>query len=154
MTDPNSEHAVDDPTAVDLWGHVIKGFQATNRRIHGAIKDAYNLNEAETETLLTLQRHAEHRAPMATLARATAFSSGGFTKIADKLTNRGLTVRAACADDRRVIYLQLSTEGAALTAELACLVADINRAYFIEVLGPDRARLIAEAMRDLHAFNE
>ena len=43
---------VDDITAVELWGRVISGFQVTNRRVHLAIKGAFNLNEAEAETLL------------------------------------------------------------------------------------------------------
>ena len=51
---------------------------------------------------------------MAALAREAAFSTGGFTKIADRLAKRGLVERAPCADDRRVVYLQLSGSGAAL----------------------------------------
>jgi DNA-binding MarR family transcriptional regulator len=144
---------IEDSTAIQLWGATIKGFHATNRRLHAAIKAAFNLNEAETETLLTLHRSAEQRAPMATLARAAAYTSGGFTKIADKLTQRGLVARVAGSDDRRVIFVELTQEGKELAGELNCLVAEINRAQFIEVLGLERAQLVADAMRDLYRAN-
>ncbi|WP_127130980.1 MarR family winged helix-turn-helix transcriptional regulator [Georgenia sp. SYP-B2076] len=145
---------IDDITAVELWGRVIKGFQVTNRRLHSAIKGAVNLNEAEAETLLSLHRKVERRAPLTTLARAASFTSGGYTKIADKLVSRGLAARVACAEDRRVTFLELTPAGTELAAELAHLVADINRSHFIEVLGPDRARLVADAMTELYRTNK
>jgi DNA-binding MarR family transcriptional regulator len=145
--------AQDNATAIELWGRVISGFQVTNRRLHAAIKSAFNLNEAEAETLLNLHRDPEHRASLSILSRAAMFSTGGFTKIADKLTSRGLTVRVPDTEDRRVTYLKLTEAGVELAAELACLVADINRAQFIEILGPDRAHLVAEAMTELYRAN-
>ena len=153
-TPDQSTTDIDDITAVELWGRVIKGFQVSNRRLHSAVKAAFNLNEAEAETLLSLHRDAEHRAPLTTLARAASFTSGGYTKIADKLVGRGLAVRAACAEDRRVTYLELTPAGTELAAELACLVADINRSQFIDVLGPDRASLLADAMTELYRANK
>lgn len=144
---------IHDAEAVQLWGRVIKGFAVTNRKLHAAIKSAFNLGEAEAETLLNLHRDPEHRAPMATLARAAAFTSGGYTKIADKLVNRGLVVRVPCADDRRITYLELTEDGTKVATDLACLVSDVNRAQFVGVLGPDRARLVAEAMTELYRAN-
>ncbi|KAE8765519.1 MarR family winged helix-turn-helix transcriptional regulator [Georgenia thermotolerans] len=154
MTPPTkASPTLDDRASIELWGRVIQGFQATNRAIHGAIKAAFALNEAEAETLLNLHRHPEHRVPMAKLARAAAFTTGGFTKIADKLTRRGLVVRVPCADDRRVTFLELTPAGSDVAAELARLVADVNRSRVIDVLGPDRAALVAEAMTDLYRAN-
>jgi DNA-binding MarR family transcriptional regulator len=158
MTESNPEPtppstAGDAATAVELWGRVISGFTATNRRLHAAIKAAFNLNEAEAETLLNLHRHAERRAPMSTLSRAAAFSTGGFTKIADKLAKRGLAVRVPGTEDRRVTNLELTEAGIELAGELTCLVAEINRAQFIDVLGAERAGLVAEAMTELYRAN-
>lgn len=154
MTNPTrqADH-VDDAAAVDLWAQVITGFQATNQRLHDAIKAAFTLTAAEAETLLNLHRNPESRAPMVTLARAAAFTSGGFTKLADKLTKRGLVARVACEDDRRITYLELTPAGTELAAELAGLVADINRRHFTEVLGPERAGLVARAMTELARAN-
>jgi len=150
---PTTNKAVDDDTAIELWGRVIKGFATTHARLQTAVKAAFSLNEAETETVLHLGAEPTHRASMVTLARAASFTSGGFTKIADKLTTRGLAKRVACADDRRVTFLELTPSGIELAAELRCLVADINRSQFVDVLGPERAGLVADAMTDLRSAN-
>lgn len=139
--------------AVTQWGLVIEGFQVTNRKLHREVANAFSLDPAEAETLLRLTRSPDRRMPMAALAREAAFSTGGFTKIADRLAKRGLVERAPCADDRRVVYLGLSGPGAALADELQGLVATIVSKTYIDVLGADRAAMVAEAMADLREAN-
>lgn len=90
---------------------------------------------------------------MAALAREAAFSTGGFTKIADRLAKRGLVERAPCVDDRRVVYLQLTGPGAALADELQLFVSSVVRENYIDVLGADRAATVAEAMAALREHN-
>lgn len=65
--------------------------------------------------------------PMAALAKETAFSTGGFTKIADRLAKRDLVERRPCADDRRVVYLMLPGAGAEQAHKLQTRVAGIVR---------------------------
>lgn len=150
-----TSHTVEqsDLDAVTQWGLVIEGFQLTNKNLHKAIAKAFSLDPAEAETLLRLARTPGNRMPMAALARDAAFSTGGFTKIADRLTNRSLVQRNPCADDRRVIYLELTNAGVELAGELRCLVADLVRATYIDVLGPERAELVARAMAELREAN-
>ncbi len=138
---------------VTQWGLVIEGFQVTNRKLHRAVTDAFSLDPAEAETLLRLARSPDNRMPMAALAREAAFSTGGFTKIADRLAKRSLVERNPCADDRRVVYLKLTGPGAELADELQGLVAGIVRKTYIEVLGADRAEMVAEAMAELREAN-
>ncbi|GAB2727893.1 MarR family winged helix-turn-helix transcriptional regulator [Arthrobacter bambusae] len=138
---------------VTQWGLVIEGFQITNRKLHRAVAAAFSLDPAEAETLLRLTRSPERRMSMAALAREAAFSTGGFTKIADRLAKRDLVVRTPCADDRRVVYLELTAAGVKLADELQNLVADIVRKTYIDVLGADRAAVVAEAMAELREAN-
>lgn len=142
-----------DDHAVELWGRVINGFEVTNRRIHAAIHQEFPLTEAEVQVLLNLHRQPEHRAPMAKLAQAASFSTGGFTKLADKLTKRGYVTRAACSDDRRVTFLEFTPEGLEVAGRLTALAARTNHQVFIDVLGEQRATLLAEAMTELFRAN-
>lgn len=148
----DDKHTTDD-RAVELWGRVINGFEVTNGRIHDAIDREFSLTEAEAQVLLNLHRQPEHRAPMASLAQASSFSTGGFTKLADKLTRRGYVIRAASADDRRVTFLGFTPEGRKLADRLVALTARVNQEAFIDVLGEQRAALVAEAMIDLFQAN-
>lgn len=138
---------------VTQWGLVIEGFQITNRKLHRAVAAAFSLDPAEAETLLRLTRSPERRMSMAALAREAAFSTGGFTKIADRLAKRDLVVRTPCAGDRRVVYLELTAAGVRLADELQNLVADMVRKTYIDVLGADRATAVAEAMAELREAN-
>lgn len=150
---PTDEQHASDDHAVELWGRVINGFEVTNRRIHTVIHQEFSLTEAEAQVLLNLHRHPEHRAPMAKLAKAASFSTGGFTKLADKLTQRGYVQRAACSDDRRVTFLEFTPEGRQVADRLTSLAARINHEVFIDVLGGQRAGEVAEAMTELFRAN-
>ncbi|GAA4284287.1 MarR family transcriptional regulator [Brevibacterium daeguense] len=150
MPAPETETGTD---PVSQWGLVIEGFQATNDKIHAAVASTFSLDRAEAETLLRLANAAEQRKPMAAIAREAQFTSGGFTKVADRLTERGLAERARCTVDRRVIYLELTAAGAELAEDLSCLISDLVRSIYTDVLGAERAQLVAEAMAELRAKN-
>lgn len=146
------------PTSGELdvilqWGLVIEGFHATNKKVHTEVSSVFALDPAEAETLLRLVRTPGERMPMAKLAREVAFSSGGFTKIADRLARRSLVQRSPCAEDRRVVYLELTAQGKETANELACFAAALVRSAFVDILGEERARLVAEAMSELRDAN-
>lgn len=152
-TDQNHTPTSGDLDVISQWGLVIEGFQSTNKKVHAEVVSAFSLEPAEAETLLRLVRTPGERMPMAKLARDVAFSSGGFTKIADRLARRSLVQRSPCAEDRRVVYLELSAQGRETANELACFAAGLVRSTFVDILGAERARLVAEAMSDLRDAN-
>ena len=139
---------------VSQWGLVIEGFHVTNAKLHKTIADAFSLDAAESETLLRLTRSPENRMPMAALARETAFSTGGFTKIADRLAKRGLVERNPCVDDRRVVFLTLTDSGSELADKLQLFVAGIVHEIYIDVLGADTAAMVAKALAELRDAND
>lgn len=152
MSTRHDPHSGEDD-AVELWGRVLNGYEVTSRRIHRAIQEQFSLTPAEAQALLNLRRQPDQRASMVKLARAASFSTGGFTKLADKLTQRGLVARVACTDDRRVTFLEFTDEGRRLADELSQTASRVNHEVFIDVLGEDRARSVAEAMTELFRAN-
>jgi DNA-binding MarR family transcriptional regulator len=152
MTTRHMSPSTDDGP-VELWGRVINGFEVTNQRIHRAIQERFSLAPAEAQVLLNLHRQPDQRAPMVKLARAASFTTGGFTKLADKLAKRGLVTRVACVEDRRVTFLEYTKEGRRLADELSRMVGQVNHEAFIDVLGEERSRLVADAMTELFRAN-
>lgn len=134
---------------VSLWGHVIEGFHRTNRHLHRKIGQEFSLTAAEADALLRLGRSSEHRLPMAELAGQVAFSTGGVSKVADRLARRSLARRVSGETDRRVTFLALTPEGEDVAARLQERVHDIVQQVFVDVLGPQRAVMVAEAMASL-----
>lgn len=55
-----------------------------------------------------------HRLPMSTLARELSMTSGGFSKLADRIAADGLIDRRGTTDDRRVVHATLTDAGLAM----------------------------------------
>lgn len=101
-----------------------------------------------------LYRVPDHRMPMSRLARELAMTSGGFTKLADRMGREGLIDRRGSQGDRRVVFAALTKDGLALAerAELAYVeaVRDIVTATLsaplLEQLAADVAPLAAAVL--------
>ncbi len=99
--------------------------------------------------LRLLQVAPDQRMTMSELARSLSMSSGGFTKLADRLAQDGLIDRRGVSGDRRVVHAVL-TERGRLSAEesvraydeaVAALVLEAVTAEDIETLARIAARL-------------
>jgi DNA-binding MarR family transcriptional regulator len=63
-------------------------------------------------SVLTLLFNAEdQRLPMSKIARDLAMTSGGFTKLADRMARDGLIDRRGSSGDRRVVFAALTAPG-------------------------------------------
>jgi DNA-binding MarR family transcriptional regulator len=143
-----------DDEVIDLWGRVIRGVGLANKRLHARIRKEFALNEAEVDTVITLGGLAGGRETMAALAASASFTTGGYTKVADRLTDRNILRRVPDIDDRRVIHLELTPAGAQLADGLRSLVAQFLRAEILAVLGEERARVLADSSDELQTVQD
>ncbi|WP_216217066.1 MarR family winged helix-turn-helix transcriptional regulator [Amycolatopsis aidingensis] len=138
---------------VTWWGLVIEGYLATQERLMGEIAERFDLAPASFDILIRLIRSPECRMPMTRLAGEAALSSGGFTKVADRLVAAGLIRRAPSERDRRVTYAVLTEHGRDVAERARHACAEILRRRVLEPLGPAASASLAEAMRTLRAAN-
>ncbi|PRX50339.1 DNA-binding MarR family transcriptional regulator [Prauserella shujinwangii] len=143
----------DDDEIVTWWGLVIEGYVATQDRLMGEIAERFGLAPASFDILVRLIRSPGHRMPMTRLAREAALSSGGFTKVADRLAAADLIQRLPSPEDRRVTYACLTEHGRQVAEEARKACAEILRRAVLEPLGPAASESLAEAMRVLRAVN-
>lgn len=146
-------HPADDAEVVSWWGLVIEGFHRTHRHVDTGVEGAVGLAQAPAEVLLRLVRTPGHRLPMSQVARDCALSSGGFTKVADKLVRLGLVRRAPSDSDRRVTYAELTDEGVRVAQEAESATAQALRDHLVAVLGARDAQALGETMRRLRDAN-
>lgn len=149
FADPNT----DDDEIVTWWGLVIEGYQITQDRLMTELAERFDLSPASFDILVRLVRSPENRMPMTKLAHEVALSSGGFTKVADRLAKSDLIRREPCESDRRVTYAVLTEHGqdVAECARAAC--AEILRRRVLGPLGADESASLAETMRALRTAN-
>lgn len=140
---------VSDRELVSWWGLVIEGFHRTNALITGDVARKTGISAAQAEVLLRLGRTAGHRMSMTQIAREVSLTSGGFTKVADKLCGQDLMARARRGTDRRIIYAELTPNGVEVSEQLEALTAQVLRERLVGVLGSDDAKNLAATMQVL-----
>ncbi len=104
---------ITDEDLITCWGLFHEALsETTPLLLQGIAPCGKDMSGPWFEVLLRLQRSPHHRLPMSQLAREVSLSSGGFTKLADRLERNGYLVRQACALDRRVTYATLTKKRA------------------------------------------
>lgn len=142
-----------DDDIVTWWGLVIEGYQATQERLLGEISRQLALTPAPFDVLLRLIRSPGHRKQMSQLAAEAALTTGGFTKVADRMVAAGLLRREQSDTDRRMVYAVLTPHGVAMAEHAREVCAEVLRERVLAPLGRVDAEAMAEAMRTLRATN-
>ncbi|TCP53622.1 DNA-binding MarR family transcriptional regulator [Tamaricihabitans halophyticus] len=154
----HAEHGIgesdhDDDEIITWWGLVIEGYHVTNDRMMAEIAERFDLAPSSFDILIRLIRSPDHRMTMTKLAGEAALSSGGFTKVADRLTTAGLIRREPCETDRRVTYAVLTEHGRDIAERSRTACAEILRNRVIAPLGAPATAALASTMRTLRAVN-
>ena len=92
---------------ITAWGLVLEAVGFTSARLAEGLERA-GVNAPFFDVLVRLAREPSQRLPMTKLATEVSLTSGGFTKLADRMEQEGLLYRQHSAQDRRVIYAVLT----------------------------------------------
>ncbi len=148
-TTPPPEPLDTDDDLITLWGLVIEGFGATGRRLQDQSDADTGASIGDLEVLLRLLRTPGNRLASTTLARESSMTSGGLTRLVDRLVREGLVHRVDCPTDRRVVWVEATAAGVELAGRVRTSHAAWIRRHVVEVLGPERAGALGSAMRAL-----
>jgi DNA-binding MarR family transcriptional regulator len=141
--------AIPDGDLITGWGLVVEGYARVTAAMRRDLVDHCRLEPSEFEVLLRLSRSPEHRQTASQLAAEVSFSSGGFTKLADRLERAGLVRRMPCQNDRRVVWIGLTPVGQETIAAATGRHVEFLRRYVLDPLGVERFTAMSEAMRAL-----
>jgi len=136
---------------ITLWGLFLEVHAGIGRRLQRELRAAIDLPDAWLEVLLRIGRTPGQRVRMTDLANMLLFSSGGFTKLADRMEQAGLIRREPCPDDRRAIFAVLTDEGrCVLDRALAVHLPGLQR-YLCDPLDPQQRRELETILRTLRS---
>ncbi|MBM7365690.1 MarR family winged helix-turn-helix transcriptional regulator [Gordonia hydrophobica] len=132
MTTRDEQDAVDD--IVGQWGHERPDMDVSALQVFGRLHRAYllyqtslsslfsdyDLNMASFDVLASLRRNgAPYRMTSGELAKTMLVTTGGVTLRVDRLEKAGLVERKRDPDDRRIVYVCLTTTGLSLIDQTA-----------------------------------
>ncbi len=131
------------------WELVTHAVTRTQERVLSRIEDA-GLPSQWVAALHLLLRTEDHRLPMSRLARDLSMTSGGFTKLADRMGQEGLIDRRNSAGDRRVVYAELTETGLRLARRTERQYKAALREHVLEVLSAQTLIALAQGARVLN----
>jgi len=105
------------------------------------LRDSVGISQGSFEALLRIERSGGFVA-MGTLADQILFTSGGVTRLVDRLAKEGLVERRPCPTDRRIQYVAITESGRQkLKDALDVHVEDLEREYFGRMSDEERGVL-------------
>jgi len=89
--------------------------------------DAHGLTSAQWGPLLRLRNTGG--STVAELARWLQIDAGAMTRLLDRLEKKGLCKRVRSTEDRRVVQVELTPDGAAAIKEVPAVLAEVMNAH-------------------------
>lgn len=129
-----------DLATVTSWGLLVEVYAAGNRRLEADLMERHGIPLTWFEVLLRLARSEEQEQRVSALAAQVSFSSGGFTRLADRMIAAGLIERRVCPTDRRGALLTLTEAGRTLVAAAVVTHATCLRERVLVGLSPAQQR--------------
>jgi DNA-binding MarR family transcriptional regulator len=134
---------------LETWRELREALQRIDAMLWDVVEAGTGLGGPESEVVVRLLNEPGHAMPMTRLADEVSFSSGGFTKLADRLEAEGLIERRADPADRRVTNAALTPKGERLARRTMALVARALRRQLLAPLSEDGVRTLATLLARL-----
>jgi DNA-binding MarR family transcriptional regulator len=124
-TDSSSNDAL-----ITTFGRLVEVQARLERRLGADLEARVGLPHVWFEVLVRLSRSDDDRLPMSALAEQVTLTTGGVTRLVDRMEAAGLVERVPCRTDRRVSYAAITDAGRAKLEEAAEVVAGNLRSVF------------------------
>jgi MarR family transcriptional regulator, 2-MHQ and catechol-resistance regulon repressor len=103
--------AVTDDHLITTFGRLAEAYSRLEQRLGSAMEAHTGLPHAWFEVLIRLARSPEGQLTMGALAEEIALTTGGVTRLVDRMQKAGYVERRRCPDDRRVSYTGITDSG-------------------------------------------
>lgn len=132
---------------ITLTGLLLESAAALARELDSSLRREHGIPLATYEVLVRLARSPGNRMSLTELGRQLSLTTGGVTRLVDRLEGAGLLRREPDSTDRRRIDAALSPAGRqVVAAATATHLADVQRAL-VDPLGADAADVAAGLRR-------
>jgi len=139
---PSRPSPLDDPL-ITTFGRLLEATSSLERRLGRTIESETGLPFTWFEVLLRVARSEGGRLMMSELSQQLALTTGGVTRLVDRIVEAGYLERVPAEHDRRVMYAVVTGEGRAVVERAATVHAAELAGLFGGFSATDLARLDA-----------
>jgi DNA-binding MarR family transcriptional regulator len=126
----DTRRAFEDPL-IRTFGLLLEAHARLTRDLDRRLRRDAGVTLQTLEVLLRVSRSPDGWIPLSHLADTVALTSGGLTRLVDRLERDGLVVRQRCEDDGRVVRLVLTDEGVLVLGKSL----EVHRRHLSDELG-------------------
>jgi len=130
-----------DDRLITTFGRLVEANSSLERQLGRALEQECGISHTAFEVLLRISRAEDGQISMSGLAQQVALTSGGITRLLDRLIEAGLVRRVPCPSDRRVSYAALTRSGERVLDRAKQVHAVNLRAVFTDFTAADLRRL-------------
>ena len=139
-----------DDAAVHAFGVTLEALARLNNVFDRSLRQSVGISQTWFEALLRIERSGGQMT-MGELGDQIALSSGGVTRLVDRLCTEQLVERRSCPEDRRVHYVAITEQGRDTLQEALDVHLEDLREEFVGRLSGDELRIVTEVMDRLRS---
>lgn len=119
---------------ITTFGRLVEAYALLTKTLDDEMEAAVGIPLLWYGVLLHLGRSPGGFRPMSELVAATAFTSGGVTRLVDRIEQAGYVERRPCPNDRRVTYVGLTERGQKLLERASAVHVRGIQEHLVDVL--------------------
>ncbi len=147
MGSTTTKHHVIEDERINAYGRLVEAQRRLHRIFDRSLRADVGISAVWYEALLRIARSPGRHMPINELGDALVLSSGGATRLVDRLEEQGFVERVACPTDRRVSWAHLTDEGrTALTDATRVHLEDLDE-HFVSKLSPSEMDTLTDLLR-------
>src|SRR5437763_7128421 len=123
-----------DDGRITTFGRLVEAYALLTKMLDDEMEAAVGIPLLWYGVLLHLGRSPGGFRPMSELVAATAFTSGGVTRLVDRIEQAGYVERRPCPNDRRVTYVGLTERGQKLLERASAVHVRGIQEHLVDVL--------------------
>ena len=131
------------------FGHLQGAANRLEYLLGRALEEDCGINHLTFEVLMILGRAGPEGLPMRSIGQERVLSTGGASRLVDRMEAAGLVIRTADADDRRGRRVRLTAAGEDTAVRAARIHAENVRRFFLEPLPEEHRAQFVEDLRIL-----
>ncbi len=141
-----------DDDRIRLMGLIVRTHRQLTDRLGRELEQDVGIPLVFFDVLIHVGGAPENRLTMTNLSADVALTTGGVTRLVDRMVEAGLVAREHCPSDRRSIFVVLTPEGkAVLDRAVAAHIDGIDRHLVAHLDNGDRAALEVALQKVLDA---
>jgi DNA-binding MarR family transcriptional regulator len=131
-----------DDERLHLMGLIVRSHRLLTDRLGRELEQDLGIPLVFFDVLINVGAAPDGRITMSRLSNDIALTTGGVTRLVDRMVDAGLVERQACPSDRRSIHVILTPEGRnVLDRAVAAHIEGIDRHLMANLSDRDRANL-------------